>query len=519
MNLSEYNTQNDVYFITEVLFIDVLEYRIESIFRDVFREFGLKKEQFQSVNIEYNNYGTGFPVSEFRNIAYGLFFYEIATDVVKDNNYLEKMKKILIDNFPSFAVQDYTPDEKEERVIIFWNLYHYLCRDKTFDIEIEKGKSLKRELEELLEVPDLDDEVMYKKYEKKQISNYLAHFGLEGDLNTLAERFGRTVCIKLGWHDNNFNTQMFRFGYIRPKDVKLKEAEQVLKETILIEIKAFLKERIRRTIDIDGITLGKNQIMRLASIEDFETFHQRVLRSCNEYFYAKEIANAERLWVYENIFNRNADTTEKLEVEGKEVAKEQPIKESNEEIEKLQQQLEQLKKENEDLKKKLNNKEKEFLSDLRNIREENDRKFNLQQEKIKEMLRQNIGWALMFQVITLEEHEDDLLYPYKLEALQNKRVLVLGGRDEVRREFAKVIPQAVFIENETQKIPTGKIDCIFIFNRYFSHKIFYKYIRFARKNDIPVGYTPSTNMERILSDLFQAVKRINELEIPEFILD
>ena len=82
-----------------------------------------------------------------------------------------------------------------------------------------------------------------------------------------------------------------------------------------------------------------------------------------------------------------------------------------------------------------------------------------------------------------------------------------------------MIPQAVFIENETQKIPTGKIDCIFIFNRYFSHKIFYKYIRFARKNDIPVGYTPSTNMERILSDLFQAVKRINELEIPEFILD
>ena len=200
MNLREYNTQNDTLVITRALSIDVLGYSQMNIFYDIFREFGLKKEQYKSVNVEYEDYNLVLEVpeehhSEFKNVAYGLLFYEIATDVVKDNNYLEKMKNIIIDNFPLFKDENYIPDKNEERENLFWDVYCYFCRTESMYLRwmFKSQPSVEEKLEELLEVPNLNDEIMYKKYEKKQIENYLKYRNCEGDIDSLVDNMAGFV--------------------------------------------------------------------------------------------------------------------------------------------------------------------------------------------------------------------------------------------------------------------------------------------------------------------------------------
>ena len=508
--------------IMEALYMEYTQVHSTQLFNALCKEFNLKKSQFLQVKNEYKSLDKVFLVdykeedqTDFRLVAIKLFFYDFAKEVVTKEDYFTKIPKLINKVFPQFEDSEYVINV--EKVVngeisletIYWYVKKVFERESfnSCDISYIPRESLNEQLESFLEIPDFEADKMCQKYIKKQIKNYLAYLKEDGDsLEDLIEPVEQNLRICLMGGDNNFNIQAYKFGYTVHKSFTEGNYGFLIKETIVQEIKAVLAEKLQGYISEENNSLGTTQIMRLASIEDFESFHKRVLRSCVEYCYYKEIANTNREFVLDELFGR--EQVVKTEI----IEKEAPADE------KLLAQIEQLKKENESLKGSLSNKQKAFDAELRSLREDNNKAIQHQKKANIELLRENTILFLMLEIAMSQEHEDDLLIPYDLERIKKKRIFVLGGREEVKRELEKLIPQAVFIKDENQQIPTGKCDCIFIFHEYFNHATFNKYIHYARKNDIPVGYTPSTNMERVLSDLYATIIRLDELKIPDFII-
>lgn len=468
------------------------------------------------------------------NAALGFLFYEIVSDIFDQKDFKERIDKILLEENPELKNIDKQEffsniSERELCSTEAYFIMHCLCNSE-FPINLEldfyededMGIRLVDELG-LEDIEYIDEHPIYKKYEKRQIETLLAALDIDSkaDPILLYRSIASWTDEALNFSKNSRDIVAYRFGYHFSYDNidsfhnNLDAIESIVKE----EIKRYLIDELEQA-EYEDNPLGISQIIRLASIKDTDTFFKEVNISCEEYFYLKEIAYTQRQRAYEFVF-RKKDVQETL-VNPSNSEELQAMQAVNDELNKKNQelltQIEKLQAENESLKGKLSNKQKDFDGELRSLREEYDKKIKNQTLLNNETVRQNIGWALMLKIVTAKEHEDDLLFPYKLERIQKKRIFILGGRDEVKRELAKLVPQAVFIRDEKQQIPTGKCDCIFIFHEYFNHKTFYKYIKFARKNDIPVGYTPSTNMERVLSDLDSAIIRLEELEIPEIFI-
>ena len=92
-------------------------------------------------------------------------------------------------------------------------------------------------------------------------------------------------------------------------------------------------------------------------------------------------------------------------------------------------------------------------------------------------------------------------------ALATHKFLIIGGRTEVINDLRGKLPSAVFTNNETDNVNVDNIDCIVMFTKFMGHKLYYKYISYAREYGIKVIYVASTNTERILKHIS---KKLNE---------
>lgn len=467
------------------------------------------------------------------NAALGFLFYEIVSDIFDQKDFKQRIDKLVLREKPELKNIDERKflEEIGTYDLTSTNTYfflHYLC-NTGLPLNIKLGfyeEDLGVQLVDSLGLEDIErieEHPIYKKYEKRQIETVLEKFGEDpkADPIVLYRNFARLTDSALSISRNSRDVVAYRFGYhfgeneIDSFHNNLDFIESIVKE----EIKKYLLDELDAACYEDN-PLKISQIIRLAGIKNVDSFIKEVCLSCEEYFYIREIAYAQRQWVFELVFGKKEATESKNVSSDSEELKALQLKndELNQKNHELETQIEKIRVENESLKGSLANKQKAFDAELRSLREENNKAIKQQKRANIKLLSDNAVLMLMLKIVTSQEHEDDLLIPYDLERIQKKRIFVLGGREEVRRELEKLIPQAVFIKDENQQIPTGKCDCIFIFHEYFNHATFYKYINYARKNDIPVGYTPSTNMERVLSDLYATIIRLDELKIPDFII-
>lgn len=145
------------------------------------------------------------------------------------------------------------------------------------------------------------------------------------------------------------------------------------------------------------------------------------------------------------------------------------------------------------------------------VREEEDKHKDIIKEKdelIKVFQEQLISFAELnyLLAIGLDVDETEEVLPYDLEELQQKKMLIVGGRIEKIQELRKLLPKSVFISNENDKVPDTKFDLIFFFNNFLNHSLFFKYIKKAREEDTNVSYCIHTNIEKALSDMYEGLK-------------
>lgn len=199
-------------------------------------------------------------------------------------------------------------------------------------------------------------------------------------------------------------------------------------------------------------------------------------------------------------------------------ADENSRKASNEEVANYEKQISSLKSENQKLKSEVESlkttiaqKDKDQTTRIREVEEEYAETIKNKDNTIKIYSQHLIDFAeytflLLEAQKTDEPEEAEEILSYNLEELQQKRILVLGGRIEKIQELKRILPKSVFISNETERVPDTKFDLIFFFNNFLSHTVFKKYIEKAREENISVGYCVRTNTEKILSDMYLGLK-------------
>lgn len=487
-----------------------LEYTVVhsmEFFKALCKEFDLKKPMFTSVKNEYESIDKVFLVdykkgmqTDFRLVAVKLFFYDFCMEVVSKENYAKRIFELVTKKYPQFEDSEYTVKEevlkgKFDLESIFLYAYGVFAKEDfdLYEINYVSMDSLNKSLQDYLEISDLESDKMYQKYIKKQIKNYLSYLKCKGEsFEDLITRIEQDLIFFLVGADNNFNIQAYKFGYTIYRRISEVDYKLLIEETLLQEIKAVLKEKIKAYERENSESLSRSQIIILASIQDFELFHKRVIRSCVEYLYYKEIATSNREFVLKEFFD-NKENVVQTEV----IEKVSPADE------KLLVQIEQLKQENESLKKKLLDTQKESDRFLKEQEKQSQKKSSDDEKSIsnaKFIIRMWGAFCLIL-LDALNSDDEDIL-PYDLEIMQQKKIIFVGGREEVKQELRKLFPKAKFVETETGKLQSLDVDMVLFFTKYMNHSMFFKYIPKLRTDKIPFGFSASTNTEKILSDMY-----------------
>lgn len=491
--------------------------------KDIFNTFGLTYHNYKSVkyDIDITNFISYQKEKDkflFEHIPAEAFYYDVAMDIISRDDFNEKISKVAA----NYVKENYSFDTNVGKSISLEDSIYVLANIN--NIEVMKTLAYTRILdiktlsEEIMSELNLENDKMIAKYIQRQKEKiYLYIFNSDG----FDERSIYNVIANLVKQaDSDCVASLFGYVFYEDDLEYISNNIDAIKNITETEIKRFLLFKIGEA-EFNDNPLTKSTMIRFGGLEeiDIQAFIYRIRQSCEEYFLLKEIADVQRKQVIEEIFEKKAsvqvqaDSSKAIDS----VIKEKEDLQSENAL--LSHRINTLTNEVESLRKSLDSKDKEFDSDFRNIKEEYDKKFARQKLLLEGMTKQNIGFALLTQVLSAYEDEEDLIYPYKLDEIQRKKILVLGGRDETRRELSKILPKAVFIDTETRKEPTTDFDCLFIFNMFLNHSLFFKYIKIARKNNIPVGYTPSTNMDRILSDIYLTVRRVKELNVPKEIIE
>lgn len=89
--------------------------------------------------------------------------------------------------------------------------------------------------------------------------------------------------------------------------------------------------------------------------------------------------------------------------------------------------------------------------------------------------------------------------------LYSKRILFLGGRDNITDELSVFFKFSTFISNPTTYSTLLQYDYLVVFYRYCNHALYYRWKEHTKDKNIPIIYIDSTNSEYILSQLYQEI--------------
>ena len=85
----------------------------------------------------------------------------------------------------------------------------------------------------------------------------------------------------------------------------------------------------------------------------------------------------------------------------------------------------------------------------------------------------------------------------------DKRVIVLGGRWEINRKLAELMPKSKFVESKTDTLLNVRnYEAAVIFIDHISHALYFKYIKPIKNNNLPVLFLRGTSMENLKKEMF-----------------
>lgn len=471
------------------------------VLEGIFEEFGFNIRQYETIRYEMKAEDVKRLTCEtnkrpFDGVPLYLFSYEVAMDVVQQKDYIDRLtsisKKILPENTNKL-------DEKELIIYLLQNIDTDMSGANS---TIGGMNSLSSIIAERLDIPSITDNKIYNRYELRQIKKLYKKFGVEESAEpiVLYRSIAQVLEELIRNHDDSYDVVSYRFNYVFLEDEidafhkELDIIEQLVKD----EIKRFLLYKLDIFEDKEE-PLEISQIIRLAPIEeeDIEKVSWCIIKSCEEYFCLREIANMQRKQFLESTFGL-----------GKKIIKEEKVavsdKKETEDTELLKKQIQKLKSENEVLKGKLLEVQKDAERVLKEREQELEKEITL---KDKEAYNNKLAltmWAAFCQLLSdllLDDEED--IKPYNISEMQQKKIIFVGGREEVKQELRVLFPKAKFVESETFALPSLDVDMVFFFWKFMNHSMLYKYIHKVRNKKIPYGYTGSTNKEKVLSDLYQ----------------
>lgn len=490
-----------------------------SFIKAVFDEFELKKKNYLNVKYDYEHQILGkIDVSgergmfEYAPISH--LYYDVAMDICLQQNYEQR----IFDLGKKFLPEDFETDCDIENIRTAEEaIYQLEIISKNEMMELaylmeKENDNLYDELKKLLEIEDLENDKIYNKYIDKQQRKIYALSEDESQYQQiyLYRKLAAAINANIRFDWCGTDRIARKYGYLFKEFNCIKELkiiEKITKE----EIAKYLLNRLEDEED----ELSKTQIIRFASLKDYEIEPMAftIQKTCVEYFYFREIANINRKKVLDEIFGikkmEGTDVFSSKELfdlrnEKKKLLTDKTV--LKHEISELRNEIGNLKNEIEEHKKRFLNKDKEYEIIIHKNKEEYDKEIKQKDSVILNYQNEIFMWKNWWILQSAEPEDEEDIKPYDLEELQQKRILIIGGRFERIITLKKILPQSTFITSENDKVPSGEFDLIFFFNNFMNHSLFAKYIKKARAEKINVGYTLCTNIEKVLSDIYEGLK-------------
>ena len=138
------------------------------------------------------------------------------------------------------------------------------------------------------------------------------------------------------------------------------------------------------------------------------------------------------------------------------------------------------------------NQDSETEKKLRDISNENER------------LREKLAIYEEFGSLMEIENEDypDSEEEIDITEISGKRMLFIGGRNEVVQKLKATFPNAVFVRDEIRRISFCNFERVVIFPEFMNHSMYYKYRNPIRRQRIKVVFCNTNNMEQVYKQIF-----------------
>lgn len=98
--------------------------------------------------------------------------------------------------------------------------------------------------------------------------------------------------------------------------------------------------------------------------------------------------------------------------------------------------------------------------------------------------------------------EEEIIY--RIEDISSKKLLFIGGMNEMVDRIKPIFPNSIFVSDEGIKV-NSDVKAIVMFPKYMNHKLFYKYIAVARENNIKVVYCNNNNDKMVLGEIYRQI--------------
>lgn len=312
-----------------------------------------------------------------------------------------------------------------------------------------------------------------------------------------AECFGRSPL------SYTLNTLAENKWYIKDIGDDNREAAFRIAEVSIISTNAFVN------FEGDLCELEKSTIMRRSRIKNMETFVVSLFNAYvinlisyeykrKDYQLYKE-KKAALIGIHEDAENLSRKWKNNIEKHVGKVNEEQEklLTQKDEEISRLLRKIEALEKAQENNGKEKNGESSALAEEARLLAKENRKlKERLEQseEKIKTQREMIDAYE---QALDSKENEDEepMLSD---EELLLQRILFVGGRYELIRKLKDTMPNAKFVQFETDPVPDlSKIERIIYFSNFINHCTYNKIFDTAKGYDIPFSFIHTQNYEQV----------------------
>ncbi|UZQ52402.1 hypothetical protein [Clostridium kluyveri] len=197
---------------------------------------------------------------------------------------------------------------------------------------------------------------------------------------------------------------------------------------------------------------------------------------------------------------------------------EDKIKELTEENKNLSEKLKKIENEHRAIEEKLIQSHSTELSNVKKGNGETISALNKEIKQLKKQLeKQSLNnselFALRETLFNIEKEEDT---PYKTDInlsdiLKDKKVLVIGGRDELRKKIKDKYEEISVIDGFNESFDTriiNSMDIVFFYVGSMSHAVYYKAISAIRKNNTPFHYIGKTNIDLIECEMAEELAKV-----------